>query len=184
MTLTQAKRLVARQAGKVSLKSLKKVFLSRRVNPRLAESVLLNNANENVLIKVRDFLVKRVIIASDKSALNVLVRASDEGLNKNWESRLHAVKGLETLAKKGELKVLPGLLKAVNDSDAIVRLCAVDGLRILALKGEAGVLPGLLVAVKDSDANVMWHAVSGLKSLAELGNKQAQKKLILLGKTW
>jgi len=180
MTLKLAKRLQERQAGKVSLKSLGKVFLGKRVNSRLVETIFLNNTNENVLGKVRDYLVKRVV-AKDKRALNILLCASDEGLNKNLKSRVNAVLGLRNLSFKSELSVLPSLLRAVNDSNAEVRGNAVVGLRVLAKKGETGVLLGLLRAVSDSDAIVRLHAFSGLKSLAKLGNKQAQEKLNQIG---
>jgi len=131
MTLKQAKRLVARQAGKVSLKSLDKVFLGQRVNSRLVETIFLNNINEKVLGKVLDYLVE-CVGAGDKRALNVLLRTSDEGFNKNWVSRFYAVFGLHRLAQKGELGVLPGLLRVVNDSESGVRPFAVNGLQSLA----------------------------------------------------
>ena len=183
MTLPQAKRLLARQAGKISLRGLEKVFLARRVNSRLAETILLNSSDPAVLLKIRDFFVERVI-AKDKRALNVLLRASDEGLNKNSESRFRAVNGLWSLAQRGESGVLPGLLKAVKDSDETVRWHAAGGLLTLALKGEVGVLPGLLSAVNDSKSGVRLHAVSGLRSLAELGDRKAQEKLKQIGETW
>jgi len=131
MTILQAKRLLARQVGKVTSTSLRKVFLARRVNPRLVETILLNNTNQAVLIKVRDYFVERVV-AGDKRALNVLLRASDESLNKNRESRVRAVFGLWNLAQKGEASVLPGLLRAANDSDILIRPYAVGGLKSLA----------------------------------------------------
>ena len=149
MTLKQSQRLVARQAGKISLATWEKVSSDKRINPRLAESIFFNSSNGNVLDRVHYFLIERVV-AGDKSALNVLVRASDEGLNKNMESRQRAVFGLRNLAFEGELGALPGLLKAVNDSDVSVRS----------------------------------YAVSGLRYLAKVGNKQAQEKLIQLGKKW
>jgi len=183
MTLKQSQRLLARQAGKVSLKSLDKVFLGQRVNSRLVETIFLNSSNEKVLNVVRDFFVERVV-AGDKRALNVLLRASDEGLNKNFESRLRAIFGLRSLAKRGELKVLPGLLKAGRDFNVGVRWSAVGGLRSLARDGELGVLLGLLRAVSDSDMIVRLHAVSGFRYLARLKNKQAQKKLKQIGETW
>ena len=183
MTLPQAKRLIARQAGKVSLQSLEKVFLDRRVNPRLVETVLLNNTNEKVLDKVRDYFVKR-LVAGDKYALNILLRASDEGINKNAESRVRVVNSLRNLAKKGEFKVLTGLLRALKDSNTGIRWLAISGLKHLAQKGELGALPGLLEAVNGLDMIPKQYAISGLKSLAKLRNKQAQKKLIQLKETW
>ena len=134
MTLKLAKRLQERQAGKISSNSLKKVFLARRVNSRLVESILLNNTNEKVLGEVCDFLVERVA-AKDKRALNVLLRTSDESLNKNVGSRWYAVDGLWRLAENGELGVLPSLLKAGNDSNLSVWLHAVEGLKHFAKLG-------------------------------------------------
>jgi len=183
MTLKLAKRLQERQAGKVSLKSLEKVFLGQKVNPRLVETILLNNTNNLVLDKVRDYFIARVVVG-DKCALNILVRASDEGLNKNVRSRLYAVDGLRNLAENGELSALPGLSRIMNDSDEDVRSHAVGGLLNLAQKGELGALPGLLKAVNDSNSVVRWRAVSGLQHLARLKNKQAQEKLKQIYEEW
>jgi len=177
MTLKIAKRLQERQVGKISLKSLEKVFLARRVNPRLVETIFLNSSNEKVLDNVHDFLVERVV-AGDKRALNVLLRASDESLNKNLESRLRAVDGLEYLALRRELGVWIGLLRAASDSDTGVRRSAISGFVSLASHGELKVLPSLLRAVGDSDALVRWNAVDGLKQFALKGEAGALPGLL------
>jgi hypothetical protein len=176
MTLKVARKLVAWQAKRVSENSWKKILSNGRVNPRLVESVLFNNSNSKVLQLARVYFEKRVL-KGDKRALGVLVRASDESVNKNVESRQVAVWVLGNLAGEGVVGVLPGLLNAIKDSDYLVKRSAVWGLKNLAGEGVVDVLPVLLNAVKDSDAEVRRNAVFGLESLAKKGIVEAKKAL-------
>jgi len=146
MTLPQAKRLLVRQAGKVTQKSVA-LFLKHKINYRLARCIFLSAQDESALSTLQTYFVARILKGHTKDILFLNNSAFKEN-NPNAKSRSSALLCLESLAEKGIDGVLPGLQNGLNDSarayfmkDGIAgywvtnREVAEEGIRALAKKG-------------------------------------------------
>jgi len=175
MTLKLAKRLQARQAGKISLAIFDELFEKRSViNQKLLRDIFRNTTNMRIREKIANYYTadKR---KRDAKVIGFLNRSAVEKFNANPASRESSLRLLIYLAREGETRTIRGLSLGVRDSSKTHRRVALLGLREFSKRGNPSALPALAEGVKDKDEKNRELALDGLKDLYAHGNTKAMK---------
>jgi hypothetical protein len=181
LTLKRASNLLKSQARGIGHNALSRMLGSKKVNPALIESILLNSEQEVVINRAASFL-RYWASGGKKSAFRILTRTANEKFNLNQESRLASMNALFeilSLDAKKEKEILPMLIIGVSDSNYKIRQTAVKGLKILAKEGIKETTSPLFKAANDDYLDIRELASSANLALAKHGVKEAAPGLIV-----
>lgn len=160
---------------------LELILKQKKLNPKLVKALVLKSKNLEDIIKIKTHFTNQFIAnPKNKSILDSIIYLADEKNISDSMVRLEFVLALKQLAESGVAKTLPGLIRAVKDSQKLIRPWALSGLKDLAQKGLAENLPEFLSLVKDENLELRFVALVGLNKLAE---KKVNKTLsgLLIG---
>jgi len=178
MTLPQAKRLNARQAGRVSARGFDLIAKQKRINPKLVREILLNATNEYLIGKVLGYVIEKAQ-KGEASAVNSLSKLVSEGFNPNSKIRGMVLAGMRFMTRANDLRTLPVLLIALNDSVTENRLEALRRFIELAEKGEDKAMFGFVKGINDPVFENHLLALRGIQILSEQNNPDAIRFLKL-----
>lgn len=132
MTAPRIKSLTARQAEKITIRSLNLMNSNNsKLNSTLARQFLLNSTDAKVIVHMKNYFFERVYKGKDKRALDFLIKYSSEKNNPNILSRRFILAGLGELARYGEERTIPGLIRGAKSEDKNDQAWAFSGLREL-----------------------------------------------------